>query len=185
MKLSILTQLEYYLPETTDVLLQLEAAMIPEQPVEFAHIDLPPAEHFARLPGHDEIGDRIWLRLQGPLTVRYEGRVSVERMTSDIESLRKMPPHMLPAETIEYLMPSRYCASDEFQALAEADFGKYQGGERIMAMRDWIEREIRYAPGSSNAATDALQTYVSRSGVCRDFAHLLICMSGIDTQTDM
>ncbi|MEZ5742705.1 MAG: transglutaminase family protein [Sphingomonadaceae bacterium] len=177
MKLSILTQLEYYLPETTDLLLQLEAAMIPEQPVEHAHIDLPPAEHFARLPGHDEIGDRIWLRLQGTLNVRYEARVSVERITSDIAALRKVPPHLLPAETIEYLMPSRYCASDEFQALVEADFGRFEGGERIVAMRDWIKDKIRYAPGSSNSATDALQTYVSRCGVCRDFAHVLICMA--------
>ena len=181
MKLAILTELEYELPNTTDVLLQVEAAMIPEQPVEHAHIDLPPAEHFARLPGHDEIGDRIWLRLQGTLNVRYEGRVSVERITSDVGTLAKVPPHMLPAETIEYLMPSRYCASDEFQSLVDADFGKLDGGERIMAMRDWIESNIRYAPGSSTSATDALQTYVSRCGVCRDFAHLLICMARAST----
>ena len=177
MKLSIVTDLDYTLPARTDLLLQLEAAMIPEQHVEHAHIDFPQTEHFARLPGHDTIGDRIWLRVEGHMHVHYEARVSIERMQSDIVVLERTPPHMLPAETIEYLMPSRYCRSDEFQALVEADFGDLQGGKRIMAIRDWIEESFEYAPGSSDPTTGALETYVQRRGVCRDFAHVLIAMA--------
>ena len=45
------------------VLLQLEAALIPEQTVEQAWIDLPTCDHFARVPAQDDIGERIWLRL--------------------------------------------------------------------------------------------------------------------------
>jgi len=44
-------------------------------------------------------------------------------------------------------------------------------------MRDWIESHLSYVPGSSNASTTALETYVSRAGVCRDYAHLLISMA--------
>lgn len=176
MKISISTELDYDFPSTTDVLLQLEAAAIPEQTIKHARIDLPPVEHFARLPGHDTIGDRIWLRIQGRLRVRYEGIVSVRRLSADLSTLSAVPPHLLPAETIEYLLPSRFCPSDEFQNLVVSEFGNLQGGARVMAMRDWIANNLTYAPGSSTVFTTALETYVARRGVCRDFTHVLITM---------
>ena len=176
MKLSISTHLDYDFPGPSDVMLQLEAAILPEQRIERANIVLPPTDHFARLPGHKSIVDRICLRVQGNLNVQYEGIVEVQRLGADISQLSAVPPHLLPAETIEYLMPSRFCPSDEFHALVEADFGGYFGGARVAAMRDWIERSLDYVPGSSSAMTGAMETYISRKGVCRDFAHLLVTM---------
>lgn len=181
MKLAIRTEIDYEFEQPTDVLLQLEAAFIPEQQVEHAHIDLPPVEHFARVPGHDLIGDRIWLRVQGNLKAVYDGVVSVDRMTADCAQLAAVPPHLLPGETTQYLMPSRYCPSDEFQNLVQSEFGDLQGGARVMAMSDWISANIAYAPGSSTAFTGAMQTYVARRGVCRDFAHLMITMTRAST----
>ena len=177
MKLSIKTELDYFFQQPTDILLQIEAAALPEQRLEHAHIDLPPTEHFARLPGHDTIGDRIWLRLNGQVSIRYESIVAIERMSAEIAQLDALPAHMLPAETIEYLMPSRFCPSDEFMAMVQSDFGHLFGGARIAAMRDWIARSLTYSPGSSNSATGAMETYVSRQGVCRDFAHLMVTMA--------
>jgi transglutaminase-like putative cysteine protease len=177
MKLSITAELDYTLAVPTDVLLQVEAAMIPEQFVEHAHIDLPPSEHFARIPGHDNIGERIWLRGNGSFTVRYESVVSIERLTADIAQLNAVPPHLLPAATVDYMMPSRYCPSDEFGALVADEFGQLVGGARVAAMRDWIQQHLAYVPGSSTATTGALETYVERRGVCRDFAHLMIAMT--------
>ncbi len=177
MKLTIDVTLDYFLPSVTDVLLQIEAAIIPEQVVEHAFIDLPPAEHFARLAGHGDIGDRIWLRAEGSLAVGYQATVAINRLTAEIADLPGVPPHMLPAETVEYVLPSRYCPSDEFQALVSSEFGHLEGGARVAAMRDWIGGHLSYVPGSSNAATTALETYVSRAGVCRDYAHLLIAMT--------
>ena len=43
-----------------------------------------------------------------------------------------------------------------------------------MAMRDWIESHMNYVPGASTSATTALDTFVRREGICRDYAHLLI-----------
>jgi len=177
MKISITADLQYAFPAATDVLLQIEAAMIPEQVVEHAHIDLPETEHFARLPGHDTIGDRIWLRVKGDVRIYYRGTVDICRIDAEVDGLAQVEPHMLPAETIEYLMPSRYCPSDEFQAMVEADFGDVTGGARIAAIRDWIASSLEYVSGSSNASTDAMQTYVSRHGVCRDYAHLMVSMA--------
>ena len=45
MKLNIHAQLDYQLEHPTDVLLQLEAAAIPEQRIEAAHIDISEGEH--------------------------------------------------------------------------------------------------------------------------------------------
>ena len=78
MKLQIHSNLDYDFPQPTDILIQVEAAIIPEQFVENAWIDLPPVEHFARVPGEDTIGDRIWLRTQGKLIVDYTATVTID-----------------------------------------------------------------------------------------------------------
>jgi hypothetical protein len=58
MRLSIEARLDYTFNAPTDVLLQLEAAAIPEQLIEAAHIDVSDCLHFARVPaGHDRRPD--------------------------------------------------------------------------------------------------------------------------------
>lgn len=181
MKLSIRTELDYDIPNACDILLELEAAIIPEQNVLSAHIELPRAQHFSRVPGHDTIGDRIWLRHQGNLTVNYSGLVDVQRTVPEIAHLAAVPAHQLPGETVQYLLPSRYCPSYEFQPLADDEFGGLEGGARILAIRDWIAHHIAYMPGSSGTETGAMETYIGRRGVCRDFAHLLITLARSST----
>jgi len=176
MKLSISALLDYSLAGPTDVLLQLEAALLPEQIVHRAHITLPPYEHFARLPGHDQIGDRIWLHVTDRLTVRYEAVVEPRRYLAPIEGLPAMPPHLLPGETVDYLLPSRYCPSDTFLQFTLDMFGTLAGGERVAAMRDWVSGHMRYVPGSSNSLTTAADSFDSGEGVCRDYAHLMISL---------
>jgi transglutaminase-like putative cysteine protease len=41
-------------------------------------------------------------------------------------------------------------------------------------MADWIYEHVDYCPGSSDGTTTAIDVFVKRQGVCRDFAHLLI-----------
>ena len=120
MKIRIESRLDYFFEHPTDVLLQMEAAIIPEQFVR-AHIDVTPCEHFARIAAHDEIGDRIWLRVQGQLIVDYKATVKIDRVLADVEHLPMVPPHQLPGETVQYLMPSRYCPSDQFQTFTDAE----------------------------------------------------------------
>jgi hypothetical protein len=49
-RLRVSAELDYQFVRPTDVLLQLEAAMIDEQFVESAHIDVVPGTDFARGP---------------------------------------------------------------------------------------------------------------------------------------
>ena len=62
------------------------------------------------------------------------------------------------------------------QSLVEAEFGDSAGGERIARIRDWIFERFRYAAEGSNSQTTAVDTFVRRQGVCRDFAHVLIAL---------
>lgn len=177
MKLSISASIDYQFDAPTDILLQIEAAHIPEQPVEGARIDLPSTEHFARVPAQDGIGERIWLRHQGRLAVAYEATVSVQRIPADWHRLETVPPHLLPGETVPYVLPSLYCPSDRFQSFVESEFDGLGHGARLLAMRDWVGAHLRYVPGSSDARTTATDTFISRQGICRDYAHLLITLA--------
>lgn len=174
MNLAIVASLDYWFEDPTDVLLQLEAAAISEQVIETAHIDISPTDHFARVAAQDMIGERIWVRVHGQLRVDYRATVRIERLLDNCLSLPLVPLHQLPGETVQYLMASRYCPSDQFETFVEAEFGGIEGGAKVIAMRDWIARHLAYISGASDSATTALETFVKRQGICRDFAHVMI-----------
>jgi len=176
MRLSIQASLDYTLEHPTDILLQLEAAGIPEQAIEFARLDLSEVQHFARVPAHDAIGERIWIRVQGRLTVEYQATVAINRLLTDCLQLPRVEPHRLPGETVQYLMGSRYCQSDLFASFVDSEFAGLDGGARVLAIRDWIEGRFTYTPGVSNSETTAMESFVRREGVCRDYAHVLITL---------
>ena len=177
MILNIRTQLDYQLHGPSSVLLQLEAALLADQNILEANIDVQAAKHFARVSGEDGIGDRIWVQADGRLRCTYVASVEVARAVTDISQLNQVPPHLLPGDTVKYLMASRFCPADEFQNFTAAEFGHLAGGARVTAMRDWIESNFQYTSGASNAQTTALDTFVQRQGICRDFAHVMITLA--------
>jgi hypothetical protein len=62
---------------------------------------------------------------------------------------------------------------------AQREFGGAGDGvARVMAILEWIHRNVDYVAGVSNAETTAERTFVDRAGVCRDFTHLGITLSG-------
>jgi len=138
---------------------------------------LPEAAHTARVPAQDAIGERIWLRITGACEVRYEASVAVDRLLPEIATLDQLEPHDLPGETVQYLLDSRYCPADRFQSFVEAEFGGLAGGARVQAMRDWIAANFRYVPGASVSTTTALDSFVERRGICRDYAHVMVTLA--------
>ena len=181
MRLSIATRLDYFFPAPTDVLLQVEAAAIPEQTIEKAKIAVRDSINFARVPAQDMIGDRIWVTVQGNVTVEYSSIVTISRegashQFDDVQNLARVAPHQLPGEAVQYLMGSRYCQSDQFQSFVYDEFGHLDGGTRVIAMRDWIHQHFSYVPGISSSETTAIETFARRQGICRDYAHVLIAL---------
>lgn len=80
------------------------------------------------------------------------------------------------ADRIRYVRPSRYAESDRLLPTAYAEFEGVHGGRLLHAVRDWVNGELRYLSGSSRGTDGAVETLLSRRGVCRDFAHLAIAL---------
>ncbi len=180
MPIAISVTFDFRLDQPTDVILQFEAAAIPEQDILSSETRLTCAE-YARVPAHDAIGERVLFEAQGRIEVGYEALVEVNRLAPDLSRLEQLSPHDLPGETLEYLLDSRYCPADRFQPFVEDEFGGTAGGARVRAIRDWIERHFSYEPGSSTATTTALDSFVERRGICRDFAHVMITLARAST----
>lgn len=181
MDLDVKVSLAYRLAEPTDILLQIEAANLADQKLLSASLETSDVCHFARVAAEDGLGERVWLRADGEFCCDYAARIGVERSDPDLSTMDAVSPHLLPDVAVRYLLPSRYCPSDEFQAFAAAEFGHLDGGAKIAAMRDWIAQTFSYVPGSSNAQTTALDSFVQRQGICRDFAHVLIALARAST----
>jgi transglutaminase-like putative cysteine protease len=80
------------------------------------------------------------------------------------------------ADRIRYVRPSRYAESDRLLPTAYAEFEGVHGGGLLHAVRNWVNGELRYLSGSSRGTDGAVETLLSRRGVCRDFAHLAIAL---------
>ena len=81
----------------------------------------------------------------------------------------------LPDEVLVYTLPSRYCPSDLVLDDAWQLFGNVPDGwARVQAICDWTHANIVYGYGSSTATTSGYDSYLSRAGVCRDFAHIAV-----------
>ena len=176
MAIDISARFTFELDEPTDVLLQFEAAAIPEQRVLASDCRLSVAADMARVPSQDAIGERIWLRAEGLFEVDYSARVEVERIVPDLAAIHRLDPHSLPGEAVEYLFDSRYCPADRFQPFVSSRFGATEGGARVIAICDWIAENFSYVPMSSDSNTTALDSFVERRGICRDYAHVLITL---------
>lgn len=177
MKLEISASLNYRLPEPVDLMLQVEAANGHGQRVLDASLDLGTPEKVSRVPTADGICDPIWLRAEGQLRAEYRALVEIERPAVDFRDLAAVPLHRLPAAAVPYLNESRYCPSNKFHAFVDRRFGELEGGEKIGRMRDWIESRFTYVAGTSTSETGALDSFVERRGVCRDYAHVMIALA--------
>ena len=88
-----------------------------------------------------------------------------------------MPVQHLPTDLLHYLLPSRYCQSDQLSVLAASIVeDATRNYLEVARIRTWIHHHITYEAGSSNASTSALETLNMKRGVCRDFAHLGIAL---------
>ncbi|MGJ7511636.1 transglutaminase-like domain-containing protein [Variovorax sp. GT1P44] len=88
------------------------------------------------------------------------------------------PPANLPVETLQFLLPSRYCEVDsELLQFAWARFGGVpHGWQRVQAICDFVHGHLRFDYQCANATRTALGAYRERVGVCRDFTHLAITL---------
>jgi transglutaminase-like putative cysteine protease len=90
---------------------------------------------------------------------------------------RAEPPVVRDLDMSTYLRPSRYAEADKFFGFASTEFGSYADSTTILEkVSSWVGTRLNYVPGSSDPIDGAADTLLAGSGVCRDYAHLVIAL---------
>jgi transglutaminase-like putative cysteine protease len=173
MRLRIDATLDYDFPAPADVLLQCEAAPMPDQRLIEDRLIVYTAIPLTPIPGLQGIGRRTWTGGEGRFVARYQATVEVNRGATDLSRLGAVPMRELPGSVVHFLWPSRYVQSDALKDFAAAQFGA-PGGGAVAAMAAWTQQNVEYLPGCSNEATTACDTFRQKKGICRDFAHVML-----------
>jgi transglutaminase-like putative cysteine protease len=126
-----------------------------------------------KLLSPDEIvgdhGSRIHRFAAGEGSVTASYRAVVEGHTDPA------PVHELDLST--YLRPSRYAEADKFYGYAATEFGQYADSVTVLEkVSSWVGTRLSYVPGSSDPIDGATDTLLAGTGVCRDYAHLVIAL---------
>jgi transglutaminase-like putative cysteine protease len=126
----------------------------------------------------DEFGNRVGriiappghVRIYSESVIEDSGEPDVSKPDAQQHRVEDLPPAVLP-----FLLGSRYCEVDRLSAVAWDLFGKTPPGyARVQAVSDWVHRHVEFGYRHARANKTALDVYVERRGVCRDFMHLAI-----------
>ncbi|WP_259556829.1 transglutaminase-like domain-containing protein [Brachybacterium sillae] len=113
----------------------------------------------------DPFGNRLHILRDlpaGDLDVEYEAQRAGQAAPAPVEA----------GDDAVYLRPSRYCEVDKFAAPAAEIVGGREGQAAVDAVVAWVYEHLSYVPGSSTITDSARSTWLSRKGVCRDYAHV-------------
>ena len=113
------------------------------------------------------------VRITNEATVRDSGELDVEGTDARLHD-----PTELPHETLQFLLPSRYCEVDsELLAFAWNQFGNTPPGwARVRAICTFANQHLKFNYKTARPTRTALDAYREREGVCRDFTHLAITL---------
>ena len=177
MRLPIEADLDYALEDAADVLLQIEAAALPDQRIVSEALSIWSDVPVRAVAGEDGIGQRCWAHAKGRMQARYRATIDVVRPVAVIADQPETCLRSLDGALVPYLLASRYCQADRFVGFVEREFAGLTGGGLAAALIDWVRGALRYRPGASDGSTTALDTFATRAGVCRDYAHLLVALA--------
>lgn len=177
MRIGIEARLDYWIEKPAEVLLLIEAALLPDQQLVSQSLrvssDVPLTAH----PGTDGIGQRTWALGLGRFVADYYAEVDIARTLPAVDRLPATALRDMPGEAVPYLLPSRYCEAADFEGFVADTFSGLSGGRLAVALAEWVRNHLRYQPTGSTGTTTALQTFAQRRGVCRDYAHLLVALA--------
>jgi hypothetical protein len=165
--ISIQSQLIYSVQNPCSHLLQIEAAEDERQTRESTSLVILPDVVWPQIKGEENIGIRRWGRDEGDFDCTYSAQVHVDRPAIEIATLNKSPLTSISNDVTKFLMPSRYCHSEDFLDFVPKQFGRLTGGALIKALADWIKDNFTYDNGASNGSTTATDSFTACAGVCR------------------
>ncbi len=129
----------------------------------------------------DSFGNRCSRFIAPAGAIRLAGSHIVEAPdTPDLQGfgLPQTPVEQLPADTLQFLLASRYCQVDQFVGIAQDLFGwSAPGWARAAAIRDWVHNKVSFNYQTARPSKTAMDVFTERTGVCRDFQHLAITLT--------
>jgi len=112
--------------------------------------------------GHFSLGTDVIIRDSG-----MPDPVNLNALQHQVENL--------PAETILFLLGSRYCETDRLSDEAWRLFGNTPfGWRRVQAICDFVHNHIVFGYEYSRPTRTAFEAYQEQRGVCRDYALLAV-----------
>src|SRR5450432_37391 len=112
----------------------------------------------------------------GTIPLRLNGVIADNGMEDEIApAAPAVPLSELPAETLPFLMASRYCETDLLSNFAWSRFGGIEGGwAKVQAVCDFVHDRLAFSYPNARETRTAAQALEEGSGVCRDFTHLAV-----------
>ena len=87
------------------------------------------------------------------------------------------PVEDLPADTLVFLMGSRYCETDRLTDIAWSLFAQSPPGwGRVQAVCDFVHAHLTFDYATARPTRTAWEGFHEKTGVCRDFAHLAVAL---------
>ena len=115
----------------------------------------------------------------GAIRLSATSVVEMEPVADPINAYAQQAPvEDLPSDVLQFLLPSRYCEVDQFGPIAQDLFGwMTPGWTRASAIRDWVHEKVAFNYKTARPTKTAMDVFMERIGVCRDYQHLAITMS--------
>jgi transglutaminase-like putative cysteine protease len=175
MEFQIKCHLGYEVSAPASFLFNVAVTQNPFQRIITEHFEVAGAESCREMV----IGGQRYHRLTsktGPVELIYEAVVdATHELLGDPSRLQVPLFEHIPAETLVFIYPSRFCQSDLLARLAKREFNQDESGfYRVTRICNWIFERIEYLSGTTTQTTSAFDTVTQLAGVCRDFAHLAI-----------
>jgi len=179
MKFNVLTEMEYTARSPGTIILNIHALRTPHQTVISETFTIEPyikVEELVSAQGENRLM-RFEIENVGSIKVIYKATIDNFCEIKDYTSIEEIPVAKMDISILPYLYPSRYCQSDKLYRLANNLFGHIINPfEKVATLTSWINKNVQYLSGFSNAQTSAFDTVTEQVGVCRDFAHLGIAL---------
>jgi transglutaminase-like putative cysteine protease len=179
MKFNVFTEMEYTVRSASTLILNINALRTQHQTVISEEFTIDPylkTEELLSVSGENRL---VRFEVTEPCKVKVTYKATVDNSYKIInyEGVYDESAALLDQTILPYLYPSRYCQSDKLYRLADNLFGHIVNPfTKVIALTDWIYRNVQYLSGSTNAQTSAFDTVTEQAGVCRDFAHLGIAL---------
>ncbi len=179
MKFNVLTEMEYSAASAGTLILNIHALRTQRQTVISESFVIDPYIKVEELISAQNENRVVRFEMGEVSTIKVTYKATIDNYCEikDYSNLVEIPVAQMDNPILPYLYPSRYCQSDKLYRLANNLFGHIENPfEKVLTLTGWINRNVQYLSGSTNAQTSAYDTVTQQQGVCRDFAHLGIAL---------